>query len=169
MLSSFTSRTNEKLFPSMILLIISSFKFNWKLLFICCSLIYQVNDKISTHTDCGCADLKDKVLEVILSVFASKAHLKILFYQCSINFCPKKTVKKLRIAIRGIKIVTICFHLATGLLPGLQSISNESLQTNSYSGNVQFKNATEQYFSLMLFILLCNLVVWRESTEVNYI
>ena len=77
-------------------------------------------------------------------------------------------VRKLWIAIRGIKIVTICFHLATGVLPGLQSISNESLQTISYSGNVQFKSATDQYFSLMLFILLCNLVVWRESTEVNY-
>ena len=48
-------------------------------------------------------------------------------------------------------------------------MSNEYLQTNSYSGNVQFKNATEQYFSLMLFILLCALLmVWRESTEVNY-
>ena len=73
----------KKFPPSTILPIISPFQFNWKLLFICCSLIYQVNDKISTHTDCGCADLKDKVLEVISSVFVSKAHLKILFYQCS--------------------------------------------------------------------------------------
>ena len=69
MLRSFTSRTNENIFSKYDITDYFSISVQLKtIVYLLFELIYKVNDKISTHTDCGCADLKDKVLEVISSV-----------------------------------------------------------------------------------------------------